>query len=51
MGGLNFYEKDFQLTFGYELDECKIDYMREISLEVFYKDISVKLGSSDFFFK
>ena len=35
MGGLNFDEKDFQLAFGYELDKSKIDYMREISLEVF----------------
>ena len=49
MGGLNFDEKDFQLAFGYELDKSKIDYMREISLEVFYKDIPVKLGSPDFF--
>ena len=49
MGGLNFDEKDFQLAFGYELDNSKIDYMREISLEVFYKDIPVKLGSPDFF--
>ena len=38
MGGLNFDEKDFQLAFGYELSKSKIDYMREISLEVFYKD-------------
>lgn len=49
MGGLNFDEKDFQLAFGYELENFKIDYMREISLEVFYKDIPVKLGSPDFF--
>ena len=49
MGGLNFDEKDFQLAFGYELDKSKIDYMREISLEVFYKDIPVKLGTPDFF--
>ena len=49
MGGLNFDEKDFQLALGYELDKSKIDYMREISLEIFYKDIPVKLGSPDFF--
>ena len=49
MGGLNFDEKDFQLAFGYELDKLKIDYMREISLEVYYKDIPVKLGAPDFF--
>ena len=49
MGGLNFDEKDFQLALGYELDKSKIDYMREIRLEIFYKDIPVKLGSPDFF--
>ena len=49
MGGLNFDEKDFQLAFGYELDKSKIDYMREISLEVFYKDALVKLGPPNFF--
>ena len=49
MGGLNFDEKDFQLALGYELDKSKIDYMREISLEIYYKDIPVKLGSPDFF--
>ena len=49
MGGLNFDEKDFQLGFWYELDKSEIDYMREISLEVFYKAIPLKLGSPDFF--
>tara|TARA_E500000331_G_C16799895_1_gene516134 strand:- start:108 stop:581 length:474 start_codon:yes stop_codon:yes gene_type:complete len=49
MGGLNFDEKDFQLAFGYELTSLKIDYMREISLEIYYKDIPIKLGSPDFF--
>ena len=49
MGGLNFDEKDFQLAFGYELAKYKIDYLREISLEVYYKKIPVKLGAPDFF--
>lgn len=49
MGGLSFDEKDFQLAFGYELGRSKIDYLREINLEVYYKDIPVRLGSPDFF--
>ena len=49
MGGLNFDEKDYQIAFGYELTKSKIDYLREISLEVYYKSIPIKLGSPDFF--
>ena len=49
LGGLNFDEKDFQIALGYELDSKKIEYLRETHIELFYKDIPIKLGAPDFF--
>ena len=49
MGGMNFDEKDFQIALGYELDSKKIEYLRETHIELFYKDIPIKLGAPDFF--
>ena len=49
LGGLNFDEKDFQLALGYELQKKGIDYLRETHIELYYKDIPVKLGAPDFF--
>ncbi len=49
LGGLNFDEKDFQVAFGYELGLKKIDYLRETHIELYYKDIPIKLGAPDFF--
>ena len=49
MGGMNFDEKDFQVAFGYELGLKKIDYLRETHIELYYKDIPIKLGAPDFF--
>ncbi|MDA9834987.1 GxxExxY protein [Gammaproteobacteria bacterium] len=49
MGGLNFDEKDFQIALGHELGLKKIDYLRETHIELYYKDIPIKLGAPDFF--
>ena len=49
LGGGNFDEKDFQKALGYEFSEKKIDYLREIHLELYYKKIPLKLGAPDFF--
>ena len=49
LGGLNFDEKDFQLALGYELQKKGIEYLRETHIELYYKDIPVKLGAPDFF--
>lgn len=49
MGGLNFDEKDFQIALGHELDLKKIEYLRETHIELYYKDIPIKLGAPDFF--
>ena len=49
LGGLNFDEKDFQIALGYELDSKKIEYLRETHIELYYKDIPIKLGAPDFF--
>ena len=49
LGGLNFDEKDFQLALGYELDKKGIEYLRETHIELYYKDIPLKLGAPDFF--
>ena len=49
LGGLNFDERDYQKAFGYELTKARIDYLREINLELFYKEIPIKLGAPDFF--
>ena len=49
LGGLNFDEKDFQLALGHELTVKKIEYLREIHIELYYKDIPIKLGAPDFY--
>ena len=49
LGGLNFDEKDFQIAFGHELGINNIDYLRETHIELYYKDIPIKLGAPDFF--
>ena len=48
LGGGNFTEDDFQWAFGYECDHQKIEYLREMRLEIFYKSIPIKLGAPDF---
>lgn len=49
LGGLNFDEKDFQVALGYELSKKGIDYLRETHIELYYKDVPLKLGAPDFF--
>ena len=49
LGGLNFDEKDFQIALGYEFSKKRIDYLRETHIELFYKDVPIKLGAPDFF--
>jgi len=49
LGGLNFDEKDFQIALGYELSKNNIEYLRETHIELFYKDIPIKLGAPDFY--
>ena len=49
MGGLNFDEKDFQIAIGYELSSKGIEYLRETHMELYYKDIPIKLGAPDFY--
>ena len=49
MGGLNFDEKDFQIAIGYELSSKGIEYLRETHIELYYKDIPIKLGAPDFY--
>jgi GxxExxY protein len=49
MGGLNFAEKDFQIAIGYELTLKGIEYLRETHIELYYKDIAIKLGAPDFY--
>ena len=49
LGGLNFDEKEFQIALGYELGLKNIDYLRETHIELYYKDIPIKLGAPDFF--
>tara|TARA_B100002019_G_scaffold122141_1_gene105031 strand:+ start:70 stop:594 length:525 start_codon:yes stop_codon:yes gene_type:complete len=49
LGGLNFDEKDFQIALGYEFSKKRIDYLRETHIELFYKDLPIKLGAPDFF--
>lgn len=48
MGGLNFDEKDFQIALGHEFDLKKIEYLRETHIELYYKNIPIKLGAPDF---
>ena len=49
LGGGNFDEKDYQKALGYELKNNKIEYLREIHLELYYKTMPLKLGAPDFF--
>ena len=49
LGGLNFDERDFQTALGYELSLKGVEYLRETHIELFYKDIPIKLGAPDFF--
>tara|TARA_B100000674_G_C37637258_1_gene821651 strand:+ start:216 stop:719 length:504 start_codon:yes stop_codon:yes gene_type:complete len=49
LGALNFDEKDFQIALGYELNLKGVEYLRETHIELFYKDIPIKLGAPDFF--
>ena len=49
LGGLNFDEKDFQIALGYELSKKNIEYLRETHIELYYKDIPIKLGAPDFY--
>ena len=49
MGGLNFDEKDFQIALGYEFSSKGVEYLRETHMELFYKEIPIKLGAPDFF--
>ena len=49
LGGLNFDEKDFQVALGYELTKKGIEYLRETHIELYYKDVPIKLGAPDFY--
>ena len=49
LGGLNFDEKDFQVALGYEFSKKRIEYLRETHIELYYKDIPIKLGAPDFY--
>ena len=49
LGGLNFDEKDFQIALGHELTNKGIEYLRETHIELYYKDIPIKLGAPDFY--
>lgn len=49
LGGLNFDERDFQVALGYELSKNGIEYLRETHIELFYKDVPIKLGAPDFY--
>ena len=49
LGGGNFDEKDFQKALGIEFRDRKIDYLRELHVELFYKNVPLKLGAPDDF--
>ena len=49
LGGLNFDEKDFQVALGYEFSKKRIEYLRETHIELYYKDVPIKLGAPDFY--
>jgi len=49
LGGLNFDEKDFQIALGCELTAKGIEYLREVHIELYYKDVPIKLGAPDFY--
>jgi len=49
MGGLNFKEESFHVAIGYELTLKSIEYLRETSIELYYKKIPIRLGEIDFY--
>ena len=49
LGGLNFDEIDFQIALGHEFTSKGIEYLRETHIELYYKDIPIKLGAPDFY--
>jgi len=49
LGGSSYDEKDFQKAMGYEFSKLNIEYLRETHIELYYKDIPIKLGAPDFF--
>ena len=49
MGGLNFKEESFHVAIAHELGRKRIEYLRETSIELYYKDIPIRLGEIDFY--
>ena len=49
MGGLNFKEESFHVAIGHELTKKRIEYLRETSIELYYKKIPIRLGEIDFY--
>ena len=49
IGGLNFKEESFQVAIGHELTIKNIEYLRETSIELYYKKIPIRLGEIDFY--
>ena len=49
MGGLNFKEESFHVAIGHELGKKRIEYLRETHMELYYKDIPIKLGAPEFY--
>ena len=49
IGGLNFNEESFQVAIGHELTLKNIEYLRETSIELYYKKIPIRLGEIDFY--
>ena len=49
IGGLNFKEESFQVAIGHELTLKNIEYLRETSIELYYKKIPIRLGEIDFY--
>ena len=49
IGGLNLKEESFHVAIGHELTLKNIEYLRETHIELYYKDIPIKLGAPDFY--
>jgi len=49
IGGLNFKEESFHVAIGHELTLKNIEYLRETSIELYYKKIPIRLGEIDFY--
>ena len=49
IGGLNLKEESFHVAIGYELTLKSIEYLRETSIELYYKKIPIRLGEIDFY--